>query len=84
MGTNDGGRTVLNDCPILDSRTAMAAKTLGLRAHIVGGRQALVAYRYKPGLHWYTTSHSLMSHIVSIYLALGSVSCVLPERRKRV
>ncbi|CAM9742313.1 unnamed protein product, partial [Ectocarpus sp. 4 AP-2014] len=45
MGTNDGGRTVLNDCPILDRRTAMAAKALGLRAHIVGGRQALVAYR---------------------------------------
>ncbi|CAM9443280.1 unnamed protein product, partial [Ectocarpus fasciculatus] len=37
MGTNDGGRTVLNDCPILDKRTAMAAKTLGLRAHIGPG-----------------------------------------------
>lgn len=45
MGTNDGGRTVLNDCPILDRRAAEAARALGLRAHIVGGRQAWVPYR---------------------------------------
>ncbi|CAN0006259.1 unnamed protein product, partial [Hapterophycus canaliculatus] len=36
MGTNDGGRTVLNDCPHLDRRTAEAASALGLRAHIGG------------------------------------------------
>lgn len=45
MGTNDGGRTVLNDCPTLDRRTAEAARALGLREHIVGGRQAWVTYR---------------------------------------
>ncbi|CAM9754308.1 unnamed protein product, partial [Scytosiphon promiscuus] len=45
MGTNDGGRTVLNDCPDLDRRTAQAASALGLRAHVVGGKKARVAYR---------------------------------------
>ncbi|CAM9891583.1 unnamed protein product, partial [Laminaria digitata] len=38
MGSDDGGRTVLNSCPKLDNFTARAAKKLGLRAHIVGGR----------------------------------------------
>ena len=38
MGSDDGGRTVLNSCPRLDNLTASAAKKLGLRAHIVGGR----------------------------------------------
>eukprot|EP00752_Nemacystus_decipiens_P004466 g4078.t1 len=45
MGTNDGGRTVLNDSPTLNRRTAEAGRALGLRAHIVGGRQAWVTYR---------------------------------------
>eukprot|EP00904_Undaria_pinnatifida_P000353 jgi/Undpi1/10318/HiC_scaffold_28.g12769.m1 len=38
MGSDDGGRTVLNSCPKLDRFTAAAAKQLGLREHIVGGR----------------------------------------------
>lgn len=38
MGTNDGGRTVLNNNPRLDECTAQSAMELGLRAHIVGGK----------------------------------------------
>ncbi|CAM9490420.1 unnamed protein product [Pylaiella littoralis] len=45
MGTDDGGKTVLNDSPALDEKAARAAKALGLRAHVVGGRQAWVAFR---------------------------------------
>ena len=37
MGTSDGGKTVLNESPILNKRTAKAAKKLGLRAHKAGG-----------------------------------------------
>lgn len=45
MGTNDGGRTVLNECENLDRCTAQAAKMLRLRAHKVGGTLAWQAYR---------------------------------------
>lgn len=44
MGSNDGGVTVLNDCPDLNKRTAKAAERLGLRAHIVGGCLKRVSY----------------------------------------
>lgn len=40
MGTNDGGRTVHNECRILDYYTSKAARKLGLRAHTVGGKLA--------------------------------------------